>query len=253
MFTYVDAIIIVLVAITVIIGIWRGFIRSLTKLCGFAVKVALSFLLCKPLAKLVSKITKLDENLLTKYTNWASGLNPDFNTNLKTIEPEQLNDFIANTLENGGVPKIFKGLLQNLLNITPETIADAETITLAELVGKALSNFLIVAGCFVAIFILLFIIIFILNRIEKHILKNTRVLSKISRGFGGIVGAFNGFSIIFTIFMITSLFRNASFFQGINNTINSSFLGGPLSRLVYKIMDNGLDFSQVLAEWVSKK
>ncbi len=253
MFTFVDALILAFVALSIIIGVWRGFIRSLAKFCGFTVKIILSFLLCKPVAMLVGAITPLDTKLLNKYTTWASELSPDFNANLKTIDQDALGDFIGNALEDGGVPKLFKGLLKNVLNITPETIADVEQITLAELVGKAISELILIAGSFVFIFLFISLLIFILKKIDKHILENTLVASKVSRTLGGIVGAVSAIIGLFSIFMVLSIFRNSSMFAGLNNTINDSIIGGPFSKFMYRIIDSGFDFNKIITDWLAKK
>lgn len=253
MFNYIDIIIIAIVILSVIIGIWRGFIRSLTHFCGFFVKLIASFFLAKPIANLLYNKTPLGEQMFEKYSAWASGLNENFNINLKTIPSEELTDFIKNTLGDGGVPKIFRGLLTNVLNITPQSLEGVESITLAQLVGQSLTNLILIVCCFIAIFILLTIIIFILNHLEKKLLKSTRILSKIDRGLGGIVGLLSAVELIFSIFLVLSIFRNSALFSGLNDAINNSLIGSPLSKFMYGIIDKNFDLSQMLNDWLNNK
>lgn len=253
MFSYIDAIILVLFALCILIGIWRGFFRSITKFCGLTVKLIISFILCKPIAKFISKITSIDEHMFDKYSTWASGLSDNFNVNLTTIPDETLNDFINNALADSGVPKIFRGMLRSTLNITPESISSIESITLAELVGEALKNIVLIASCFIVVFIVLCVVIFIVNRLEKRLLKTTRVVSKIDRGLGGVVGAFRAFMYIFSICLILSLFRNVILFESFFESINTSAIGGPLTRLMFKIIDSNIDFNKMIFGWLESK
>lgn len=251
MFTYIDAIILLLLLLCVIFGIVRGFFRSLTKFCGLTVKLVISFILCKPLAKWISGISLIDEHMFEKCSDWASGLASTFNVNLKNVPSADLNGFIKDTLGDGGVPRLFRGLLTSALNITPESIAGVESITLAELVGEALKNLILVAVCFIAIFVVLYLLIWIINAIEKKILRSTKIVSKIDRGFGGAVGVLRAGMYIFGICLVLSIFRNVIIFKDFYSTIDSSLLGGPISRMMFKIIDNGIDFNKMIMDWLT--
>ena len=98
-----------------------------------------------------------------------------------------------------------------------------------------------------------FYIIFIVNKIEKHILRSTRIVSKIDRCLGGIVGILRGFMYIFGICLVLSIFRNVIIFQDFYNTIDSSFLGGPVSRFMFKIIDNNINFNKMIFDWIKTK
>lgn len=253
MFTYIDAIILILIAICVFAGAWRGFFRSITKFCGLSVKLLISFFLCKPIAKLISNITQIDEHMFDKYSKWASGLGGNFNVNLRAIPSESLNDFVKNSLADTGVPKIFRGLLTSALDISPESISNIESVTLAELVGESLKNLILVSATFMVIFALLFLIILVINKIEKRILRSTKIVSKIDRALGGFVGLFKSFLIIFGICLFLSVFRNVIIFKDFYTTIDSSFISGPISRAMFKLIDNKINFNQMIIEWISTK
>lgn len=253
MFTYIDAIIIAIVLISVIIGIFSGFIRSLTRFCGFFVKILISFFLCKPIATLLSDKTALGDSMLNKFTDWASGLGENFNVNLKTVDPENLSSFIKDSLGQANIPKIFRGIVSGLLNITPEQIAGTESITLAEIVGKAVSTLILIVCCFVAIYILLSIIIWILNRIERKILKTTKILSKIDRTLGGVVGLLSAVELLFTICLVLSIFRNSSLFENFFTTLNNSVIGSPVSNFMFSLVDKNFNISATVNEWITSK
>lgn len=250
MFTYIDAIILILLLLCVIFGIARGFVQSLTKFCGLTAKLVISFILCKPLAKWISGVSKFDEHLFEKYTDWAGGLASSFNVNLKNVPTADLNGFIKDTLGDGGVPKLFRGLLTSVLNITPESIESVESITMAELVGEALKNLVLVVIAFIAIFIVLCLVIWILNAIERKILRSTKIVSKIDRGLGGAVGVLRAVMYVFGICLVLSIFRNVIIFEDFYATIDSSLFGGPISRLMFKVIDNGIDFNGMVIDWL---
>ena len=85
MFTYIDAICLVVFALCILLGVWKGFFHTLSKFFSTTVKLAISFILCKPVAKLISSISHFDEHLFDKYSAWAGGLSENFSVNLKTI------------------------------------------------------------------------------------------------------------------------------------------------------------------------
>lgn len=253
MFTYIDIIIIVIVALSIIIGIFSGFIRSLTRFCGFFVKLAISFFLSKPVANFLANKTKLGTSVFEKCSDWAVGLGENFSVNLKTIPSENLNEFVKTALGDANIPKIFRGLISGLLNITPDSLANTESITLAEIVGKSLSTLILIVCTFIAIFIILSIIIWILNRLERKILKSTKILSKIDRTLGGLVGLLLAVELLFTICLVLSIFRGVSMFDGFFNRLNESFLGKPISEFAFKLIDKNYDISATINEWIATR
>lgn len=253
MFTYIDIIVVLLALVCVLLGFWRGFFRSLTRFCGFFVKIALSFWLCKPFAKLISKITKIDEHLFGKISNWASGMSVNFNVNLKTIPSDNLTNFVNDSISHCEIPKVLRGIVKSIIDVTPESIASAESITLSEVIGNTFMNFVMIAIAFLLIFILLTLTIFIIEKVEKHLLKSTIVVSKIDRSLGGLVGLAETLVIIFSTCLFLSVFRNASFLSGFFDKLNNSMLSGPLSRLMFKLIDKNIDFGALLTDWITKK
>lgn len=253
MFTYIDAICLVVFALCILLGVWKGFFHTLSKFFSTTVKLAISFILCKPVAKLISNISHFDEHLFDKYSAWAGGLSENFSVNLKTIPSDMLPTFINDSLASSNVPKIFRGLFKSTINVTPESISSIEQITLAELTGEALKNLTLIVTSFISIFILLTIVLFVVKRLEKRLLKSTHIISKIDRSLGGLVGALRAFIFLFGICLILSIFRNVIIFEGFYTSLNSSFVAGPLSRLMFKIIDSNIDFGQMILDWLKTK
>lgn len=253
MFTYIDIIIIAIVVLSIIIGIFSGFIRSLTRFCGFFVKMIISFFLAKPIALFISKKTKLGSNVFLKCTDWAESLGENFSVNLKTIASDDLGNFVNSSLEEASIPKIFRGIVSSILNITPESIESVESITLAEIVGKSVSTLILIVCAFLLIFLVLSIVIWLFNRLERKILKTTKVLSKIDRTLGGLIGLLSAVETIFTIFLVLSIFKNASFMNGFFNTLENSFIGKPVSEFMFSLIDKNYDISATINDWIATK
>ena len=250
MFTYIDIAILVIVALCVVVGYFRGFVGSIVKLFSGTVKFVISYFLCKPFATLVANITKLDDALFNKFYNWSAGLSGKFTTNLVGMSEEQISTQVSNALSDTKFPRFLRGIFQNIFNINPETINSYEEITISDLMAKTLSMFTLIICSFIFLYILITIVLFLIKHFNKKRLQGQTVLIRRDRRWGAVVGFVKSFVIVVIVFVVLSIFKNSELFSGFYETINKSFLGGPLSRWIFGSVEKYFDFKQMLVDWL---
>ena len=253
MFTVLDGILIALTLICVFLGARRGFIGSVVRLFGGFVRLILSILLAKPAVKLVSLITKLDEHMFNKYANYASGISDKFNVNLVGLSEEELNNVVTDALSDAKIPKLFRGLFNNVFSINPETIAHHESVTLAEMMGVTITNIILLICSFVVIFLLLWLVGFLCKKWSIKISSSTTLFARTNKWLGALFGFVKAIVISFVIFFVIALFENVGIFKTLTDFINGSVIVGPVYRFAKMIFDSSFDLTKALESYFISK
>lgn len=253
MFNYFDLIVIGIFIIGIIIGTCRGFIKSLTKLFTGTINLILSYVICKPLGKLLLNKTKLGEHMFGNIANKFAGLSSNFSVNLSGLPKEEIDAIVNNAFSDSNVPKFIRGLLKGILNITPESVSETANITLAEICARALSILIFCTVSFIVMLLLLSLLMFLLNKLSHHILHRTIVLAKVDRSLGALVGALSSFVFICFILSVVYLLRGLGFIGSLIDKIQSSFLGGPIYNFVLKIIENSATIQDSINTWIKSK
>lgn len=251
-FTYIDGIFLGILLLLTLIGVFRGFLKTVLSFCGNLVKLIISFFLSKPIATLISNWTRADDNLRARFFDWASGLSDKFNINLVGMNQTELTNHINTALSDASFPRILRGVFSSIFNITPQNIANHQSITIADLVSISLAQFTLIAICFVAIFVLLFILIFVLKRISKKVFERNRFLFKTDRILGAVIGLLQGLFVALVLLSIVSIFKNSEAFSGFFTTLDKSAVTKPLSEFIFRLIDNYFDFNGFLIKTLNK-
>lgn len=244
---YIDIIIIALVALTIVVGYFRGFTRALINFFNSVVKFFVAYWLAKPFANLLGKIFKFDDNLHSSLRDWASGLSSKFNENLVGLSQDELNQKVSEGLSDAKLPKLFRGVFNSLFNVSTETINSYENITIADMMANAMTRVIMIVLAFVVLYLILTLLVFILKFVTKRRIKASVILQKTDRRLGALVGLVKSFVNLFIIFAVLYFFRNASWLSGFFDAVNTSFLGKPLSRLVFSSVENYFNIKSAVA------
>lgn len=251
MFTYVDITILAIVALCVLFGYFRGFVGSIVKLFSGTVKFVISYFVCKPFANMLAKITKIDDRLFDRFYDWSAGLSSKFTTNLVGMSQEELGYQVESALSDTKFPRFLRGVFQNIFNINPETINSYDKITISDLIAKTLSMFVLIAFSFILLYVLITVVLFLIKHLNRRRLEGQAILIRRDRRWGAVVGLVKSFVIILIILVVLSIFKNSVLFSGFYQTMDSSFLGGPLSRWIFSAVEKYFDFNQMLIDWLS--
>jgi uncharacterized membrane protein required for colicin V production len=213
----VDLIIGVIIILFLIIGYKKGLVFCLINLATFIVAIVLAFALCSPVAELVKNTTEIDENMKSFIvSHMPGGEEIDLKAN------EQLPEPIRNAID-GSVTSI---------NEAKEKAIDATATEITNNVLKAI--------CFVAIFFLVKILMFVL-KVVSRIFTKIPVIEQINTLGGMIVGALEGLILVYVIFGVISLISPMLTNTAIVDSINDSFFGKMMynNNVVVKYIYNG--------------
>ena len=213
----VDLIIGVIIILFLIIGYKQGLVFCLINLATFIVAIVLAFALCSPVAELVKNTTEIDENMKSFIvSHMPGGEEIDLKAN------EQLPEPIRNAID-GSVTSI---------NEAKEKAIDATATEITNNVLKAI--------CFVAIFFLVKILMLVL-KVVSRIFTKIPVIEQINTLGGMIVGALEGLILVYVIFGVISLISPMLTNTAIVDSINDSFFGKMMynNNVVVKYIYNG--------------
>lgn len=252
MFTILDGFLIVFVLIFVLIGAKRGFIGSVVKFFSGVVRLLLSILLAKPVATLVSKITTIDEHLFDKYSLSASKISDKFNVNLVGMDSDSLNDFVADALHDAKIPKLFRGLFQNIFSINIETVNSSQSVTLADMMGVAIANMIMIVVSFIVVFVLLFLLGFLIKRWSISMSNSTTLFARTNRCMGAVLGLVQTIVIVMLVLFVFVFIEKFGWLDGIVNYIDNSFIVGSLYDFARIIIDTSFDIGKSIEVLFSK-
>ncbi len=213
----VDLIIGVIIILFLIIGYKKGLVFCLINLATFIVAIVLAFALCSPVAELVKNTTEIDENMKSFIvSHMPGGEEIDLKAN------EQLPEPIRNAID-GSVTSI---------NEAKEKAIDATATEITNNVLKAI--------CFVAIFFLVKILMLVL-KVVSRIFTKIPVIEQINTLGGMIVGTLEGLILVYVIFGVISLISPMLTNTAIVDSINDSFFGKMMynNNVVVKYIYNG--------------
>ena len=213
----VDLIIGVIIILFLIIGYKKGLVFCLINLATFIVAIVLAFALCSPVAELVKNTTEVDENMKSFIvSHMPGGEDIDLKAN------EQLPDPIRNAIDDSVAS----------INEAKEKAIDATATEITNNVLKAI--------CFVAIFFLVKILMWVLKLVSR-IFTKIPVIEQINSLGGMIVGTLEGIIIVYVVFGVISLISPMLTNTAIVDSINGSFFGKMMynNNIVVKYIYNG--------------
>jgi uncharacterized membrane protein required for colicin V production len=213
----VDLIIGVIIILFLIIGYKKGLVFCLINLATFIVAIVLAFALCSLVAELVKNTTDVDENMKAFIvSHMPGGEEIDLKAN------EQLPDPIKNAIDDS----------VTAINDAKEKAIDATATEITNNVLKAI--------CFVAIFFLVKILMWVLKLVSR-IFTKIPVIEQINSLGGMIVGTLEGIIIVYVVFGVISLISPMLTNTAIVDSINGSFFGKMMynNNIVVKYIYNG--------------
>ena len=220
-----DLVLLGVIALFLIIGLWKGLFKSVLSIFGFTSSLLVAFLIRVPVSSLIDKIFNLSNAIGNKIMSPIVASNPLIES-FKTTNATEL----TNTVNNSNVSGVVKTLFNKLIG----TGAFDQPVSVVDIIGNKIGIIGTRIVAVVAMFVLLRIAMFILNKMFKG-LKKKNVLGKIDRALGGLFGLAKGLLIVIVVFSAFSLVRYIpSQTEKIDNVISSSCV----SKYGYKVVDD---------------
>ena len=230
----VDIVIIAILGLSVLVGLYRGFISSVASLGGCLLSLGLSFWLSPKLATAIQSDPEVLRTLVS-YTDAATKLGDQ--SLAKTSISSLGTGGIADVLSRVSLPGPLSRLLQsNLENKVFGTAADVGSYVSQTIVGAILNVI-----CFIVCFLVLLLVLHFLINFLKVVFKFP-VLKQLNSLAGGVLGLVRGALLCFVAFALLPLVQTMVPVQGVNDLVAASALA-PLfnsGNLILSIMNGHL-------------
>ena len=230
----VDLVILGILGLSVLVGLYRGFISSVASMGGCILSLGLSFWLSPKLAGAIQNNPEILRTLAS-YTDAATKLGDQALAGSSVTSLTETG--ITEILNKVSLPAPMRTLLQNnLQNKVFGAAADVGTYVSQTIVG-AILNVICFIVCFLA---LLLIIHFVINFLK--VVFKFPVLKQLNSIAGGVFGLIRGALLCFVAFAILPLIQTLLPVQDINQLVEASALA-PLfnsGNLILAIMNGRL-------------
>ena len=230
----VDIVIIAILGLSVLVGLYRGFISSVASMGSCLLSLGLSFWLSPKLADLIRTNPDILKTLAS-YTDAATKLGDQAlaSTGVADLTPGTISQIMSKV----SLPAPLDSLLQsNLQNKVFGLNADVGTYVSQTIVG-AILNVL----CFVACFVVLLVVLHFVINFLKVVFKFP-VLKQLNSLAGGLLGLLRGALLCFVAFALLPLVQTILPLQQVNELVEASALA-PLfnsGNLILAIMNGTL-------------
>ena len=229
-----DIVIIAILGLSVLVGLYRGFISSVASMGGCLLSLGLSFWLSPKVAALIQSDPEILKTLVS-YTDAATKIGDQTLANTSVTSLSQ--NAIAEILNKVQLPAPLSTLLQsNLENKVFGTAADVGSYVSQTIVGAILNVI-----CFILCFVVLLIVLhFVLNFLK--VVFKFPVLKQLNSIAGGALGLLRGVLLCFVAFALLPLVQTMLPVQNISELVSASALA-PLfnsGNLILAIMNGKL-------------
>lgn len=230
----VDIVIIAILGLSVLVGLYRGFISSVASMGGCLLSLGLSFWLSPKLAAAIQNNPEILKTLVS-YTDAATKIGDQTLANTSVASLTQ--GKIAEILGKVSLPAPLNTLLQsNLEKQVFGATADVGSYVSQTIVGAILNVI-----CFIVCFVVLLLVLhFILNFLK--VVFKFPVLKQLNALAGGALGLLRGALLCFVAFALLPLIQTIVPVNGVNELVTQSALA-PLfnsGNLILAIMNGKL-------------
>ena len=230
----IDIVILAILGLSVLVGLYRGFISSVASMGGCLLSLGLSFWLSPKLAEAIQNNPDILKTLVS-YTDAATKLGDQALAGSSVTSLTETG--ITEILNKVSLPAPLSTLLQNnLKNQVFGAAADVGTYVSQTIVGAILNVI-----CFIVCFLLLLLVIHFVINFLKVVFKFP-VLKQLNSIAGGAFGLLRGVLLCFVAFALLPLVQTLLPMQEISQLVEASALA-PLfnsGNLILAIMNGRL-------------
>ena len=232
----VDIVILGILGLSVLIGLYRGFISSVASVGGSVLSLLGSFWLSPKLVEAIRGNPEWIQTLMS-YTDASSRLG-DLNlslTNVGTLNPSG----IAEILERVNLPAPLSTLLKT--NLEKQVFAPSGLTQVGDYVSQTIVGAILNVICYIICFLALMLVFhFVLNFLK--VVFRFPVLKQLNSLVGGVFGLLRGVLLVFVAFALLPLVQTMVPIEGIGELVEQSALA-PLfnsGNLILAIMNGHL-------------
>ncbi len=207
MFIVVDLIIIAIFALCILLGYKRGLAGCLIKVLAFFIALAISIVLFKPAAAIVTSTTQIDENIQTSIVEVFEKDEEANKENEKEENKSPIMEYIADKAEDATEEK-----KKEIVNNT----------------AKDISIKIIDVLCFIAIFIVARILLGFI-KILADLITKLPIIKQCDKIGGVIYGILQSFVIVFIALALITFISTMTSNYEVLELVNKSYIGSILN------------------------
>ncbi len=232
----VDIVILGILGLSVLIGLYRGFVASLASMGGGLVSMGVSFWLGPKLADMIRANPDLLRTLMS-YTDASSRIG-DLNLSMTSVSA-LTESSIAEILDRVALPGPLTTLLKT--NLENQVFAPSGLTMVGDYVTQTILGAILNVICFIVCFLVIFIAFHLILNFLKAVFKFP-VLKQMNSLAGGVFGLLRGALLCFVAFAVLPLVETMVPIEGIAEIVSESTLA-PLfngGNLILAIMNGRL-------------
>ena len=268
----IDIVVIALIILMVILGIKRGFVKSLFGLLSIVIALAAAIFLTAPVADAVAANTEWDEDLRQELATSIADTLPNSEASVRYVYvdgsedpvlvyiPEDTNEQVefSEILSSSGLWSIMpKSWLNEAATDMLNAQAEADEIDLddptnfvsfREVTSQALVNVIYSVAGFIVVFIAARVLIWLLLLLLRKVVRNVYIAYFVDKMLGGIIGLALGLVIVLVLLTILQLMGEMSFMAEVNELLESTTITRLLmeNNFLYELIAENVDLSGLL-------
>lgn len=214
----IDIIILVILGVSMIYGVYRGFVHTLLSVACCLLSVLIAFAFGPRLSAIVSNSKGVSSTLAT-YTDAVARVG-DYD--LAAANVSQLSDSLVNqVLENVSLPQSIQNILRS--NLSNQTFAGTGLSTVNDYVSNTVVAVAINILCFLACFALSYVVLSLLLSLIQHVFR-LPLLRQLDWLAGGAFGLMRGALLLYALFLVVPLLSTIIPLDAFNELLSQSAL-----------------------------
>lgn len=269
----IDIAVVAIILIIAIIGIKRGFVKTLVGLLSIVITLAAAIFLTQPVAGLVADNTEWDASLRTELANAIADSLPNSNANViydnldgdpetdlelafvpeGSNEPAPLSEVFGDNFLWGLIPdSLLEGAAADML--TEQALADdieldsaINTVPLLNVVSQAFVNVIFLVGAFIVLAIVVRLLLWLILLLLRKLTQRVYLAYFLDKTLGGVLGLALGAVIVLIILTIIQLLSGMSFMTAVNETLDGTTVTKMImdNNFLYELLSQFIDLSSI--------
>ncbi len=231
----IDILILIVIGVSVIFGMYRGFINGVLSVAALIGAAALAFVLSGELAAWLTGNETLVKTLMY-YTDAGSRIG---NLELSLLNVSQVTESaLAQILQSANLPDAFAAAFENAF-VSARTSTASATMTVADLLSQTIVSVSISILSFLICFFVCYIVATFVIHLIAYVFE-LPVLRHLDALMGGVFGLARGVLLLFILFALLPIVLAIAPVQQVEDLINASRLAPMFdSQIILSILQMG--------------
>ena len=232
----VDFIILGIVGVSILFGLYKGFVNAVLGLVGLFVALGAAYMMYPQLARRLQE----DESLIRTLTHYTDALSRvgDLDLSLTPVAgmtQQALNDI----LQRAALPAPFDAFVR--ANVTNQVFASLGSVTISQYLNQTIIAVSINILCFLVSFGISYAAVMLLVHLISYVFQMP-VLKHLDLLLGGVFGGIRGIFLVFVLFALVPILLTVSPIEQVSQYISESRFAGMFykSNIIQTIMQGTL-------------